>query len=117
MTIGAYGEQLARQYLQKRSYTILTSNFRIRGGEIDIICKKDNTTVFVEVKARLTSVHGKPYEAVRYQKFMRLKRAAYYYIVQNHLSSSPLRIDVVSIELNSDKSVHSLEHFKNVEVT
>ncbi len=49
---GADKEQLAARYLVDNGYTVLERNFRNKTGEIDIIAKKDNYIVFVEVKYR-----------------------------------------------------------------
>ena len=52
---GADKEQLAARYLVDNGYTVLERNFRNKTGEIDIIAKKDNYIVFVEVK------YGQPF--------------------------------------------------------
>lgn len=49
---GVEAETLAALWLRGRFYTILERNFRIRGGEIDIIARRGRTVAFVEVKAR-----------------------------------------------------------------
>jgi len=50
---GARGEKLACRYLKRSGYKILLRNFRGRsGGEIDIVCRDNDTLVFVEVKTR-----------------------------------------------------------------
>jgi putative endonuclease len=51
----AYGleaETLAALSLRARLYTILDRNYRINGGEIDIVARRGRTIAFVEVKAR-----------------------------------------------------------------
>ena len=42
----------AQGYLINNGYEILETNFHTRRGEVDIIAKKDNCIVFVEVKTR-----------------------------------------------------------------
>ncbi|MCR4324789.1 MAG: YraN family protein [Candidatus Curtissbacteria bacterium] len=64
--IGKIGEDAAVKFLQKNGYKIIEHNFRIRGGEIDIIAKDGKTLVYVEVKTRSTSAFGLPEEAVGY---------------------------------------------------
>ena len=39
--IGKLGEELTAYYLKRSGYEILRRNFRIKGGEIDIIASKD----------------------------------------------------------------------------
>ena len=53
--IGSAGEKIAALYLEKKGYKILRRNFRVKGGEIDIIAENDDIISFVEVKSR--SVH------------------------------------------------------------
>lgn len=49
---GKIGEDIAIKYLKNKSYTILARNYRYKKYEIDILCKKDNIFVLVEVKYR-----------------------------------------------------------------
>src|SRR5262252_1369405 len=62
---GALGETLACRYLKRNGYKVLFRNFRGRsGGEIDIVCRDDDTLVFVEVKTRGGEDFGRPLVAV-----------------------------------------------------
>ena len=57
---GALAEKLAATFLQKKGFTILEHNYRYQKAEIDIIAKKNNLLVFVEVKARSGGDFGYP---------------------------------------------------------
>jgi len=50
-TAGTVGEDKAADYLASQGYEIISRNFRTRRGEIDIIARKENVLVFVEVKS------------------------------------------------------------------
>ena len=50
--LGQFAETLAVWQLRAKGYRILTRRFRCRPGEIDIIARRGNVLVFVEVKAR-----------------------------------------------------------------
>lgn len=50
--IGKFGENAVCEFLKRNGYIIIKKNFTIRGGEIDIIAKKNNVIAFVEVKTR-----------------------------------------------------------------
>ena len=102
---GRYGENLAVEFLTKRGYKIIERNFRIRGGEIDIIAQDGNTLVYVEVKTRTTNQFGLPQEAVTYKKIRFLKRAAKFYRNNRPTLNLPQleRIDVVAINLTNPK--------------
>lgn len=98
---GKYGEDLACRYLLKLGYKIIERNFRIRGGEIDIIALDGNCTVYVEVKARTTYQFGLPEEGVTLRKIKFLERSAKFY--RNNRKNLHLpameRIDVVAVNL------------------
>ena len=47
---GRKGEERAALYLKEKGYRILERRFRSGPGEVDIIARKDDTVVFVEVK-------------------------------------------------------------------
>src|SRR6202040_4444093 len=72
---GLLGEKLAGRFLHKNGYKVLYRNFRGRsGGEIDIVCRDDDTLVFVEVKTRAREDFGRPVAAVDRQKQKRISR-------------------------------------------
>lgn len=50
--LGAVGEEIACQHLQRRDFAILQRNVRTRHGEIDIIARDKRALLFVEVKTR-----------------------------------------------------------------
>lgn len=55
---GLEGEERAVEYLKSLGYTVISRNFRVRSGEIDIIACNDEEIVFVEVKSRKTQIFG-----------------------------------------------------------
>lgn len=77
---------------------MLERNFRCRSGEIDIVARDGDVTVFVEVKDRTSAAHGAGYEAVTFGKRRRLVRAARLYAASRGISERPLRFDVISID-------------------
>lgn len=96
--IGANAEEVACRVLAEKGYKILKQNFQIRGGELDIIAEHLGILVFVEVKARYSHGFGLPVESITKSKIGFLKRAAQYYIHQNHLYKKQARFDVVTID-------------------
>jgi putative endonuclease len=97
---GRMGEKLAKEYLQKKGYLILDTNWRFQHKEIDIIAMINSEVVFVEVKSRKNTDFGQPEEAVDYQKQRHLIDAAEAYIIDKKLNVS-VRFDVISIINNS----------------
>lgn len=83
-------------------YLILARNFRCRAGELDVVARQGEATVFVEVKERHGVRHGHGQEAVTFGKRRRLVRAARAYAAARGLSETPLRFDVISIAWGPD---------------
>jgi len=96
--IGKTGEDLAVEALEGRGYAILARRYRTRHGEIDIVARDGDTTVFVEVKVRVTGECGTAAEAVTPVKQRRLARMAVDFLVRNRLGDLPCRFDVVAID-------------------
>jgi len=99
--IGKLGEDLACKFLTQNKYKIIERNFRIRGGEIDIIALDQGILVYVEVKTRTSHDFGLPEEAVTYHKIKFLERASKFYRAQRHNLPAQERIDVVSVDLSN----------------
>jgi len=96
---GNLGENIAKRYLTKKGYKILTSNFLSKYGEIDIIALKADILCFIEVKARWSNKFGTPEEAVTPLKLSRIKKAVdYFCMIHKNLPPKKL-IEVVAIEL------------------
>lgn len=94
--LGAWGETLAAQYMQKKKYRIVACNFRCRLGEIDLICQNRRFLVFVEVKLRKTALYGTAREFVGYSKQNRIRAAASLWLQENPTNLQP-RFDVIEI--------------------
>lgn len=113
VTKGKEGEDLACKYLKTKGYQIIERNFRIRGGEIDIIAKDGNTLVYVEVKTRGSESFGRGEEAVTPYKIRFLIRAAKFFRNNRRYLTLPEleRIDVVSINtLGLNPKINHIEN-------
>jgi putative endonuclease len=95
---GEAGETAACRYLESQGFAVVARNFRCRSGEVDVVARQGDTTVFVEVKERHSDSHGQGHEAVTFGKRRRIVRAARLYAAARGLSETPLRFDVVSID-------------------
>jgi len=103
---GRRGEDLAAQYLTRQGYRILTQNFRVACGEVDIIAQDRDSLVFVEVKTRTGQGFGSPAEAVTYRKRQQISKTALVYLSQQGLLNQPARFDVVAILLRNNAEPH-----------
>ena len=96
-SIGDIGENRAAIFLKNAGYVVLDQKFRTKSGEIDIICFKDNTLVFVEVKTRKNNKFSDAREAVTYSKQQKIKAAAQQYISYHNLDDKNIRFDVAEV--------------------
>ncbi len=110
---GILGEKLARDFLKKRGYRILETNYRCPQGEIDIIAKHKDFLVFIEVRTKTSLEFGSPEESITPAKKERMRATAFHYR-QTHNNLSPLwRIDVVSVELSRKGELSRIELIEN----
>ena len=94
--VGAWGEQIAAEYLRKKRYKLLAAGYRCRFGEIDLIVSDRKYLVFVEVKLRKSGRFAKALEYVDRRKQDRLRTTAEMYLSQNPTELQP-RFDVIEI--------------------
>ena len=102
-SLGKTGEDLAVAELEARGYVIVARRYRTRHGEIDVVARHGDTTVFVEVKARTTGEYGGGADAVTAGKQRRLISMATDYLVRHRLTERPCRFDVVAIDVAADR--------------
>ena len=111
--LGEFGEKVAKLHLEDNGYRVLETNFRCPVGEIDIVARKEDYLVFVEVRTRRGRGFGTPEESITPAKKAKLIELAYFYI-QTHQLSSPLwRIDVVAVELDVQGRTTRIEIIAN----
>jgi putative endonuclease len=107
--IGRWGEEAAAGYLAARGYELLHRNLRTPYGEIDLVARKDELTVFVEVKARTSRSLGPPEIAVGPRKQAHMQACALHYAQQNRIDH--WRIDVIAVERVTGEA--RITHFEN----
>ncbi len=100
-TVGQQGELFAQEYLRRKGYTIVETNWRCSHLEVDIIARTRREIVFVEVKTRRTGSILSPEEAVDMRRKERMTRAANIYIHLKHINLSP-RFDIIAVLLPPD---------------
>lgn len=101
--LGRQGELIASTYLLKNGYSILERNWRFGREEIDIVAKKGDFIVFIEVKTRHTDFTGDPVLAVTEGKKKIILRIANEYILLKGLESES-RFDIIGIILNNKET-------------
>ena len=105
---GAMGEILAARFLREKGYTICSSNFRCRFGEVDIIAADKRYVVFVEVKTRREDARYLPREAVTASKQRKLLQTAALYLSRFPTKLQP-RFDVIEVVTSSDDTMKIVE--------
>ena len=106
--IGKEGENQAAEFLRNKGFTIVTRNYRYKHAEIDLIVKKDNFIVFVEVKTRSYSFYGEPEAFVDSRKAATVLRAAEQYTYDNKYEGN-IRFDIVSVKTGANPEVVHFE--------
>ena len=113
---GKHGEEIAEKFLKKKGYYVLQKNFRIRNGEIDIICldPTKKILVLVEVKTRQSNQFGTPFEAITPWKLKTVIHAAEFYKHTHRGLPDAMRIDAIAVLISNAEEVISIEHMENV---
>lgn len=107
--LGTLGEQAAGTFLQDAGYRILARNYRVPGGELDIVAELDGVLAFCEVKTRTSAVFGLPEEAVTAVKQRRIRQLALEYLRRERTHYRLLRFDVIAVTV-ADGRVSDLRH-------
>ena len=111
--LGAAGEQLAAEHLERLGYQILERNYRTRWGELDIIAFDGRTLAFCEVKTRrLGGQAGAPLEAVGPGKRAQVRKMAGRWLVERRERpyADCLRFDAIGVSFDAAGRLASLEH-------
>jgi putative endonuclease len=113
LNIAKIGESLAVKHLKARGCEILAQNYRARRGEIDLIVRDGEFTVFVEVKTRRSLKFGLPQAAVTLQKQRQISKVALAYLQAQNLLDAPCRFDVIAIHLSPRLELLRLEQIES----
>ena len=108
--VGAWGENVAAEYLETRGYTVVGRNVRTPYGEIDILAEKDGFIIFVEVKTRTSTSLGPPEISVTPRKQEHMIAAAEHYATEHELDH--WQIDVIAVE-GKPGGNSKITHFEN----
>ena len=98
---GENSEQLVSEEYMRRGYTILERRWRMGKTEIDLIARKDDVVVIIEVKARKDDEEG-ALEAVSNDKRRRMIRAADSYL-KKLTGDVNYRFDIVALTGTEEK--------------
>ena len=111
-SLGKLGENLACTALTQRGYAIISTRYRTKVGEIDIVARDGDTLVFVEVKARAGDEFGGAAAAVTAWKQRKVALMAMDYLARHRLDDQPCRFDVVTVDI-ADGQPPRIEVYRN----
>lgn len=103
--LGALGEQIAVDHLQRLGLRIVARNWRCRYGELDVIADDGaGTIVFVEVKTRTGDGFGGVEQAVTPLKVRRIRRLAGLWLSGQDDGWAQVRIDVIGVRIGQQRT-------------
>ena len=108
--LGNKGEKLAVDFLIKKGYIILDTNWRFQKAEVDIIAQKGETLAVVEVKTRSTTDFGNPQDFIKPKKIKMLVSAIDEYVISKDLDVE-VRFDIIAIVRENKK--FTIEHLED----
>jgi putative endonuclease len=110
---GRRAEERACRYLQDHGYRILGRNVRASRREIDIIARKNDTLVVVEVRSRKSRSSLLSSEIVGFAKRRRVAYAAREIIAAFREPGDSIRFDVIIVTTDDAGHVVDLDHIEN----
>jgi putative endonuclease len=114
--LGARGEALAAEHLERLGCTILARNFRTRFGELDLVALDGQTLVFCEVKSRHAVAAGRtPFESIHPGKRLRVRRMAGQWLAASSGSrpyAPDVRFDAIAVTFDRAGRLAGLEHLE-----
>jgi putative endonuclease len=108
--IGQWGETIAADHLSAQGCEIIARNVRTPYGEIDLIARRADVIVFIEVKTRTSASFGLPEVAVSARKQQHMLAAAEHYAAEHEIDH--WQIDVISVE-GKPGTEPVITHFEN----
>ncbi|MCB9814555.1 YraN family protein [Candidatus Nomurabacteria bacterium] len=122
--IGAYGEEIAINYLKKLGFTILDTNYLKKWGEIDIVARETDKIHFIEVKTvsyetkidlknAISRGTWRPEENVHVSKIQRLNRAIESWIMENNYNDE-WEIDVIAVRMVPREKYATVKYIESV---
>ena len=126
--IGGYGEEIAKIYLEKRGFQVISQNYLKKWGEIDIVSRETGINGhiihFVEVKtvshetkkalkAAVSRETWRPEENVHYKKLQRMHRAIESWLGE-HECSDQWQIDIIAVRLVISPKYATVTYIPNI---
>ncbi|MEP7246687.1 MAG: YraN family protein [Gammaproteobacteria bacterium] len=96
--LGQNAEDVAAEFLQRQGFELVARNYRRRSGELDVIARKDDVLVIVEVRTRSSDSFGGAAASIDGWKQHKIIRAATQLLQQRpDLAKLRARFDVIVV--------------------
>ena len=112
--IGNRGETIARKYLEHNNYTVIGQNYHSGHLEIDLIARRNNQLVFIEVKTRIKNRESLTENPLNKWQTANLKRAIVDYCYKNRVNFDTVHLDLIVILINQSRKTADLKHYQDV---
>ena len=112
--VGKIGEDIAAAYLISQGYAIAYRNLRIGRDEIDIIARKEELYICIEIKSRLSTKAGVAEANLTHAKLKRLKRSAMAFSHTYNIPESRIRIEALALDIDFNKKLANIKHFLRI---
>jgi putative endonuclease len=113
--LGALGEKLAAEHLERCGFRIVERNYRTRWGELDIVAYDGHVLAFCEVKTRrLRPGSGSPFEAIRPLKRARVRKMAGSWLIERKQRpyADVMRFDAIGVTFDLSDRLVAIEHLE-----
>ncbi len=113
--LGALGERLAAEHLERRGFRIVERNYRTRWGELDIIAFDGQTLTFCEVKTRrMAAGSGSPFDAIRQRKRLQVRKMAASWLRERKQRpyAAAMRFDAIGVTFDLAGRLVAIEHLE-----
>ncbi len=96
---GVDAETRALRHLERSGLTLVTRNWRCKGGELDLVMRDGAALAVIEVRSRARSDYGSALESVDARKQGRLVHATQLFLAAHpEHAQREVRFDVVTVE-------------------
>jgi putative endonuclease len=115
--VGFHGEDLAAELMREKGWEIISRNYTLNAGELDLVGSRvgtvgyrtEKTLAFVEVKTKQSQLGPPPEASVNLAKRRRLTRLARLFLQKEKIREVNVRFDVIAVDLSGEEP--KLTHF------
>lgn len=120
--IGKIGEKIVKDFLLRYGFCVISTNYRTKYGEIDVIAQKDNKLRFIEVKSvkvrdfdRLQTLHVKPEDNLTMAKWRKFVTSVRVYLKNKGIQEGiRWQIDLACVYVNPETREGKVQLLENI---